>query len=77
MVSPQKEIFDLFEVGQGKDVDVFYSIQDLKDKIDFYLTNEDIRMKMSKRLHNKVKEKHVYEIYHSEMLKIILDKNEY
>jgi spore maturation protein CgeB len=71
LTTPQKEIFDLFEVGQDKDIDVYYSMQDLKEKIKFYLGNDEIRLRMSKRLNHKVAKSHTYNRYHKEMFDII------
>lgn len=59
LMSYRKEVEELFEIG--KDLDTFSYFNELVEKIDYYLENEDLRKEMSKNSYEKSKEKYTYE----------------
>ncbi|MBF0239027.1 MAG: glycosyltransferase [SAR324 cluster bacterium] len=75
LTTPQNEILENFEVGCDKDIDVYYDMTDLKQKIKFYLEHEDIRRRMSKRLTAKVLKNHGQMKYFNKMFEIVLNNN--
>lgn len=64
----QPEIEDIFEIG--RDIEVFHSIEELKDKVDYYLKHEEARQRIALNGYKTVSEKHNY----SKRLDYILDK---
>ena len=54
----QAEIPEYFEIG--KDLDCYESLTDLKEKVAFYLTHDDIRMEIANNGYQKVKQFHTY-----------------
>ena len=65
----QPEIPEYFEIG--KDLDVYESIPDLINKIEYYLTHPEIRMQIAENGHKKVLEHHTYDIRVQEMLELL------
>lgn len=64
----QPEIEDIFEVGRN--IEVYHSIDELKDKVDYYLKHEEARQRIALNGYKTVSEKHNY----SKRLDYILDK---
>lgn len=50
------ELDNMFEIGTGKEIDIFYNKKDMIEKIKFYLNNDDIREKMAENAYNKAVE---------------------
>lgn len=69
MTNYQEELSDYFEIG--KDLEVYHSIEELVDKCDFYLKNEDLRKKIACTGFEKVRNYHTYEIRVSKLMKKI------
>ncbi len=66
----QAEIPEYFELG--KDLDCYENRTELKEKIKYYLQNEDARMEIAKHGYETVKAKHTCKHRVAEMLKIVL-----
>ena len=64
----QPEIPELFEIG--KEIEVYHSFDELKEKVDYYLSHENERAKIAKKGREKVIRNHTYEISMNKMLKI-------
>lgn len=69
MTNFQAEIPAYFE--NGRDLVVFEDIEDLKRKCEYYLNHDEERMFIAKNGHDKVKEKHSYDVRIREMLDIL------
>ncbi len=54
----QDEIADYFEVG--KDLEVYHDLDELADKVDYYLKHEDRRIRIAMNGYKKVRKKHSY-----------------
>ncbi len=67
----QAEIPEYFEIG--KDLDCYESIDDLKNKVDFYLKHDDVRMEIAKNGYEKVKAMHTYEVRIASIIKILFN----
>lgn len=46
---------EIFEIGVGKDIDIFKTKEELLEKVKFYLENEEIRLQMALNAYNRVK----------------------
>ena len=55
----QSEIPDFFEIG--KDIECYESIEECKEKIEYYLEHEDLRREISQHGYEKVRSLHTYE----------------
>lgn len=64
----QPEIPELFEIG--KEIEVFHSIPELKEKVDYYLTHEDERAKIAKKGYEKTAKYHTCEVSMGNMLRL-------
>lgn len=64
----QTEIPEYFEIG--RDLEVFESENDLKEKVRYYLENADVRKQIAKNGYEKVKKYHTYEKRFEEIFKI-------
>ncbi|GGE03230.1 hypothetical protein GCM10011515_23590 [Tsuneonella deserti] len=53
-----EEVRDLFSVGT--EIDTFSCVEELSDKIDFYLTKDDLRRKMVARAYARATSEHSY-----------------
>ncbi|SCY34200.1 glycosyltransferase [Butyrivibrio sp. INlla14] len=62
----QPEIQDLFVIG--KDLDVFHNIDELEEKIQFYLGHDDLRRQIAKNGQEIIKKSHSYEVSMNAML---------
>ncbi|RZD14055.1 MAG: hypothetical protein EVJ47_07415 [Candidatus Acidulodesulfobacterium ferriphilum] len=60
------------EFEKGKDFVVFDSISDLRQKINYYLKNEDERLEIAEHGYNTVRKYHTYEKRIEKMMNIIL-----
>lgn len=67
----QTEIPEYFELG--KDLDCYESLSDLKEKVAYYLTHDDIRMEIANNGYQKVKQHHSYRQRLTTMLRIVTD----
>lgn len=67
----QQEIPEYFE--PGKDLDCYESLADLKEKVSYYLTHEDIRKEIAHTGYQKVKQFHTYEVRIVAMLKQVFE----
>lgn len=65
----QAEIPEYFEIG--KDLDCYESLPDLVNKVQYYLTHEDIRMEIAQNGYQKVKAMHTWEHRIATMLRIL------
>lgn len=52
LTNPQEEILEYFI--KGKDLDVFENLEDCKEKVRFYLKNDNIRISIAKNAYEKV-----------------------
>jgi spore maturation protein CgeB len=62
----QPEIEELFKVG--KEIESYRNIDELEEKVRFYLSHEDIRLKIALAGYKKVSEKYSYDARFGEML---------
>ena len=62
----QPEIEELFSVG--KEIEIYRSVDELEDKVKYYLSHEDKRVKISLAGYRKVSEKYSYDVRFSQML---------
>lgn len=65
----QSEIPEYFEIG--KDLDCYESLADLKQKVAFYLSHDDIRQEIAHNGYEKVKAMHTYEARIAAILRTI------
>lgn len=65
----QSELEEYFEIG--KDLDCYESIEDCRQKIQYYLAHDDVRQEIASNGHQKVKAMHTYTIRIAQMLKLI------
>ncbi len=72
LVDARTPIFDFFEKDE---IATFTTQEDLLEKIDYYLANEDERNKIIEKSYNRVIKNHSYELRVKEMLHIIISKN--
>lgn len=54
----QPEIDEYFEIG--KDIEVFHDMDELKEKLAYYLVHEDERIQIANRGYEKVKKEHTF-----------------
>lgn len=66
----QQDMYDLFEVG--KDFVTYESLEDLREKVNYYLEHDEERIAISKRGYQKVKQFHTFDKRVEEMLKTIV-----
>lgn len=66
----QEELSEYFEIGT--DLDCYYSSEDMLDKIDYYLTHDDIRSRITQNGYEKVKSMHTWQNRIEELLRIIV-----
>ncbi len=59
------------ELFESDELATFNTIDEMRDKIHYYLNNEDKRFEMAEKAHKKVIEKHTYQVRMQEMLNII------
>lgn len=69
LTNHQDEILEHF--SPGKDLETFKTIEELKEKISYYLKNEEQRKTIAINGYLRVKEKHTYHIQMENMLKIL------
>lgn len=69
----QNEIPNYFTIG--KDLECYENLEDLNEKIHFYLSHDDIRKEIAQNGYEKVKKMHTYELRVATILKTIY-KNE-
>lgn len=67
----QSEIPDYFEIG--RDLETYESMEELEQKIQYYLTHEEERLEIAINGYEKVARHHTYEIRLAQMLKILTD----
>ncbi len=65
----QAEIPDYFEVG--KDLETYESMEELEEKIRYYLTHEEERMEIAIHGYEKTAASHTYEMRLAQMIKIL------
>ncbi len=65
----QAEIPDYFEIG--KDLETYESMEELEEKVRYYLAHEDERMEIAIRGYEKVAAHHSYEIRLAQMIQIL------
>ena len=68
----QAEIPYYFE--EGKDLVCFDGIEDMRDKVRYYLSHEEERAKIARSGYEKVKEHHTYVDRLSKILKIVKEE---
>lgn len=66
LTNPQEALYELFE--PDKDLVIYHSIEEMKDKIRFYLTHERDRMQIVANGFRKVNTEHNYEVRIKQML---------
>lgn len=69
----QAEIPDFFEIG--KDLETYMSMEELEQKIQYYLTHEDERIEVAIRGYEKTAMHHTYEKRITEMLQILFSSD--
>lgn len=67
----QAEIPDYFEIG--KDLETYDSMEELEEKIRYYLTHEEERVEIAINGYEKAVRYHTYEIRLAQMLKVLTD----
>ena len=65
----QAEIPDFFEIG--RDLETYESMEELEQKVQYYLTHEDERVEIAIRGYEKVAMHHTYELRIAEMVRIL------
>lgn len=65
----QAEIPEYFEIG--RDLETYESMEELEQKVQYYLTHEDERSEIAIRGYEKVAMHHTYELRIAEMIKIL------
>lgn len=65
----QAELSEYFEIG--RDLDCYESMSDLEDKVDYYLSHEDIRREIAHNGYEKVKAEHTWAHRIARMLRIL------
>ena len=73
MTNYQAEIPDFFEIG--KDMETYTSMEELEQKVQYYLTHEDERIEIAIRGYEKASMYHTYEKRLAEMLRILASSN--
>ena len=68
----QAEIPDYFEIG--KDLETYESMEELEEKIRYYLTHEEERVEIAINGYETVARYHTYEIRLAQMLKVLTEK---
>ncbi|MCM1267466.1 MAG: DUF3880 domain-containing protein [Bacteroidales bacterium] len=63
----QAEIPDYFEIG--RDLETYASMEELEEKVQYYLTHEEARMEIAIRGCEKVAQYHTYQVRLAEMIK--------
>ncbi|MCQ2524322.1 MAG: DUF3880 domain-containing protein [Lachnospiraceae bacterium] len=69
----QADFLDFFTPGE--DYVYFEGLEDLADKVDFYLANDSLRRDIAHNAFEKINESHTYIHRISQMMDIVLDKN--
>ena len=67
----QPEIEDYFVVGQ--DLEVYHDLEELEQKVDYYLKHEKERIRIAMNGYKKVKANHFYQKRMQDVLKLIFD----
>lgn len=67
----QQDMYELFE--EGKDFIMYESLEDLKEKVSYYLNHDDERIAIAQSGYNKVKKYHTFEKRIEEIMKIVLN----
>ncbi len=65
----QQELPEYFVIG--KELDCYENMDELKEKVEFYLSHEDIRKEIAHKGYEKVKAMHTYEVRIASILKTI------
>ena len=65
----QAEIPEFFEIG--KDLETYESMEELEQKVQYYLTHEDERVEIAIRGYEKVAMHHTYELRIAEMIRML------
>ena len=68
LVDEKDGIFKIFKVGE--EIIIFKGINDLKEKIEYYLKNDEERENIAKRTHERIMKDHKY----SHIVSNILEK---
>lgn len=68
----QAEIDDYFEIG--KDIEVYHNLEELMEKIDYYLKHEEARVRIAMNGYKKVRKLHSYEKRLEDILKWIREE---
>lgn len=66
---PQPELFELFEVG--KEVEVYHSMEELKDKASYYLTHERERLTIALNGYKRVAKDYSYSVLLNKILETV------
>ena len=67
----QAEIPDYFEIG--KELETYESMEELEEKIQYYLTHEEERMEIAINGYEKAARHHTYEMRLAQMLKVLTE----
>lgn len=70
----QPEIEEYFEIG--KDLEVFHNLEELVEKVDYYLTHEEERVRIAMNGYKKVRDYHKYSNRLEQILKEVFDYND-
>lgn len=68
----QPELKEYFEIG--KDLEVYHNLQELEEKIQYYLTHEEKRIRIAINGYKKVRQKHSLQIRLTEMLQHVFEE---
>lgn len=66
----QPELEDYFEIG--KDLEVYHNLEELEEKVEYYLQHEEARVRIAINGYKKVREQHNYQNRLDKMLNIIM-----
>lgn len=69
----QPELEDIFE--PGVDLDIYHDMEELLDKVGYYLKHEDIRIRIAMNGYQKVRSFHSYEARMRDVLKKMMEEN--
>lgn len=67
----QAEIPDYFEIG--RDLETYESLEELEEKVHYYLTHEEERVEIAINGYEKAAKYHTYEIRLAQMIKVLTD----
>lgn len=68
----QPELEEYFEIG--KDLEVFHNLQELEEKVEYYLKHEEARVRIAVNGYKKVRAYHNYQVRMEKIIDVVLKK---